>query len=98
MVAPGSADGASSALVTDRSGAAVTGVGSVAVLFAGVGSGPLVPSSATDTVLAMASTPAGNGASTTTVNTALAAARPVSSPTGRVQVPDTQTQPGDEPA
>ena len=51
-----------------RSGAAVSGVVSVAVLFAGVGSGPFAPSSATDAVLLICATPAGAGLATVTAN------------------------------
>src|SRR3972149_3370486 len=59
-----------SVLVTLRSGTAVTGVESLSVLSAGVGSGPLAPSSATMAVLSMSTAPAGSGASTGAAKTA----------------------------
>ena len=44
-----------------RSGAVTSGVVSLALLLAGVGSGPLAPSSATVAVLLICVTPAGHG-------------------------------------
>src|SRR4051794_10503788 len=97
MVAPGVAVAPPSDLVTDRSGAAVTGVASVPVLFPGVGSGPPAPSSAMVTVLATDATPAGNGASTVTANVAVPVPPPpATGPTANVQVPAAHTQPAVE--
>src|SRR3954471_24609790 len=98
MVAPGAALAGSSVLVTDRSGAAVTGVGSVSVLLTGVGSGPLVPSSATDAAFEIVLTPAGSGDTTVTAKAALADDRAFRSPTGSVHVPPVQVHPGEDAA
>ena len=54
-----------------RSGAAFTGVSSVSELSSGVGSAPLVPSSAMETVLSICPTPAGSGSSTVTAKVTL---------------------------
>ena len=63
---PGAVVAPPSLLVIAMSGAATTGVVSLAVLFAGVGSGPFVPSSATLAVLLIWLTPPGTGSSTVT--------------------------------
>src|SRR3954453_4282843 len=96
MEPPGVALTSPSDLVTDRSGAAVTGVSSVPVLSPGVGSGPLVPSSATTTELPIAVTPAGSAASTVTANSAVPDAPAPSDPTVSVHVLPVQAQPGVE--
>src|SRR4051812_8720889 len=80
-------------LVTDRSGAAVTGVGSVTVLSAGVPSGPLDPSSATATVFPIDVIPAGSGESTVTAKATEPAPPATTVPTAKVQVPVAQVQP-----
>src|SRR5436190_4406502 len=76
-----------SLLLIERSGAADTGVVSLPELLPGVGSVPLVPSSAMDAVLLICVTPAGSEPSTVTAKVAvwvpLPAARP---PIARVQV------------
>src|SRR5512145_1651956 len=61
MMLPGKNRKPPSFLPSTRSGAALTGVVSLAVLLAGVGSAPLLPSSATLAVLASCVTPAGTG-------------------------------------
>ena len=67
MVAPGKVEPTtSSTLVMVMSGAAPTGVSSSSELFSGVGSSPLVPSSAIETALLISVTPAANGSSSTT--------------------------------
>src|SRR4051812_21785987 len=73
-------------LVTRRSGAATTGVVSVPVLLLGVGSGPLVPSSAIVTVFAPCVTPAGNALSTRTLKVAVPLAPAARLATGSVHV------------
>src|SRR4051794_8385221 len=83
----------SSVLVTDRSGAAVTGVVSVPVLFPAVGSGPFAPSSAATAVLASWVTPAGSDGSTVTAKTTVPVAPPATVPTVNVHVEATQLQP-----
>src|SRR3954451_19590159 len=87
MVAPGIAVVPPSVLVTVRSGAAVTGVVSEPVLSAGVGSGPLVPSSATVTVFEIPVVPAGSGVATVTAKTTDPEPPAATVPSGRVQVP-----------
>src|SRR3954451_23121014 len=98
MVEPGVAATPPSVLVTDRSDVAATRVDSMAVLSAGVGSGPLVPSSATVTVLVTTSTPAGGAAATSTANTTDPEAPGSSPPMARVHVAAAHTQRGSEPA
>src|SRR4051794_37447214 len=90
------ADTPLSVLVIARAGAAVTGVESAPVLSAGSVSGPLAPSSATDTVLAMAVTPAASGESIVTANVAEPDAPAARSPTANVQALPVQAQPGVE--
>ena len=76
-----------SLLTSVRSGAAVSGVVSVELLFAGVGSGPFVPSSAIVPVLLICVTPAGTGFATVTAKVRAAAGAPAArAPTTFVQV------------
>src|SRR3954451_10832170 len=98
MVPPGATVTPLSVLSTDRSGDAVIGVVSVAVLSAGVGSGPLPPSSATAAVLVMLVTPLATGEMTVTANVAVRVAPPATVPMGSVQLVATQDQPTVEPA
>src|SRR3954447_26293310 len=93
MGAPGVAVAPPSDLVTERSGAAVTGVASVPVLSVGSASGPLVPSSATVAELATSVTPAGSGDTTVTANVAVPDPPTATSPTGNVHVTSTHTHP-----
>src|SRR5437016_5391914 len=67
MTSPGTPRIPPSDLVKVRSGWAVTGVVSLAMLLPGVGSAPFVPSSPTLAVLVIVSTPAGRGLITVTV-------------------------------
>src|SRR3954467_13719566 len=86
-VPPGVTLAPPSLFVMERSGAPVAGVVSLPLLLPGVGSVPLVPSSATDAVLAIWVTPAGNGLVTVTANAAVCAPPPATTvPTARVQV------------
>src|SRR4051794_8644281 len=97
MVPPGVALTSPSDLVTDRSGAAVTGVASVPVLSPGVGSGPPAPSSPMVPVLATDATSAGNGESTVTANVAVPVPPPPATvPRANVHVPAAHTQPAVE--
>src|SRR5215469_13386140 len=66
---PGSVVTPPSVLVTTRSGPALIGVESEAVLLAGLASGPCVPSSPILTVLVICVSPAGTGIGTLTANT-----------------------------
>src|SRR5215208_1292649 len=87
MVPPGETETPPSLLVTDRSGAAVTGVVSLPELLPGVGSVPLVPSSAMLAVLAIWVTPAATGLTTVRANVAVWLPLPAAmAPTARVQV------------
>src|SRR5215213_4708285 len=86
MVPPGAAEAPPSLLVTERSGAPVTGVVSLPELLPGVGSVPLVPSSAIVAVLAICVTPAGSGLVTVTANVALPPPAAATEPTASVQV------------
>jgi hypothetical protein len=62
IVPPGEAETPPSVLVIPKSGKApVIGVDAVAVLFAGVGSGPFDPSLSTVAVFAICVVPVGNG-------------------------------------
>src|SRR3954469_67608 len=99
MVAPGAAVAPPSVLTTVRSGEAVSGVESVAVLSAGFGSGPLPASSATVAVLVMLVTPLATGTTTVTAKVAVPVPPPPATvPTGRVHVPAAQDQPTVEAA
>src|SRR5690606_13654806 len=74
MVAPGAVVSAtSSTLVMVMSGVASTGVTSSSELFSGVGSAPLLPSSAIRTALLISVTPAANGSSRTTAKVSVPA-------------------------
>src|SRR5215213_2145189 len=87
MVPPGVVDAPPSLLVTDRSGAPVTGVVSLPELLAGVGSVPLAPSSAIVAVFEICVTPAGSGSATVTAKVAVWLPLPAARlPTARVQV------------
>src|ERR671918_919332 len=86
MVPPGATEAPPSVLVTDRSGAPVTGVVSLPVLLPGVGSVPLAPSSAIMAVLAICVTPAGSGLATVTANVAEPPAEAATLPMASVQV------------
>src|SRR5919106_609582 len=86
MVPPGATEAPPSLFVTDRSGAPVTGVVSLPVLLPGVGSVPLVPSSAIVAVFAICVTPAGKGLATVTANVAEPPAEAATEPTASVQV------------
>ena len=104
MVAPGKVEPAtSSTLVMVMSGVASTGVTSSSELFSGVGSSPLVPSSAIETALLISVTPAANGLSSTTAKVKVPAGSLASTfPRDRVQVvpaaaPSTQLQPAELP-
>src|SRR6476620_6944510 len=66
---PASVDVPPSVLVMTRSGAALIGVLSTPVLFAGLVSAPCVPSSAICTVVLSCSSPAGTEVGTVTENT-----------------------------
>jgi hypothetical protein len=87
MVPPGSTSAPPSLLVIDRSGAAVTGVVSLAELLAGVGSAPLAPLSAMLAVLEIWVTPAATGLTTVTAKVAVRSPLvPATAPIARVQV------------
>src|SRR4051794_5051378 len=96
MVEPGVAVAPASDLVTTRSGAAVSGVGSVLVLSSGVGSGPLAPSSAITTLLAMSVIPSGRTGSTVTANVTVPVAPAASAPRVSSHVPVVHRHPGAE--
>src|SRR5215213_601381 len=86
MVPPGAAEAPPSLLVTERSGAPVTGVVSLPELLPGVGSVPFVPSSVIVAVLATCVTPAARGSATVTANVALPPPPAATPPTASVQV------------
>src|SRR6476660_2000375 len=71
MRSPALAVGAPALFVMTRSGAASIGVVSLAVLFAGLGSAPPDPSSATDAVFESCSTPPVTGLSMVTAKVAV---------------------------
>ena len=71
-------------MVTCRSGAATSVSVSMAVLFSGVGSGPLVPSSRTLASLVISVTPAGTVLSTSTVTVSVTLAPAARLPTSSV--------------
>ena len=83
---PGVVEAPPSDFVTARSGAAVIGVVSVEVLLPGVGSVPLVPSSATVAVFDSWVTPAPTGFTTVTANVRDPLAPAARLPTARVHV------------
>src|SRR5690242_19847025 len=70
----------------ERSGAEVTGVVSLPELLPGVGSVPLLPSSATPAVLMICVTPAASGVTTSTANVAVWFPSTVTAPIAKVQV------------
>src|SRR5262245_3064088 len=82
-----------SLLLRCKSGAAVTGVVSLLVLSAGVGSLPFVPSSLTTALLAIWAMPAGIGLSTVTANKTL-----LSSPAATLPIVKVQTVPAGDPS
>src|SRR5919106_5982925 len=86
MVPPGATEAPPSLLVTDRSGAPVTGVVSLPELLPGVGSAPWVPSSAMLAVFAICVTPAGSGLVTVTAKVALPPPEAATVPIASVQV------------
>src|SRR5687768_2325147 len=86
MVPPGVAVAPPSLLVSCKSGAAFTGVVSLSLLSAGVGSAPFVPSLATLAVLLIWVTPAATGLMTVTAKVAVPPLPPTTGPTVRVQV------------
>ena len=73
-----------SSLSISRSGTAATGVLSESLLSAGVGSGPLPPSSPMSAVLAISMTPAASGSSTSTAKVAVPPPPPTRLPMVRV--------------
>ena len=99
MVAPGAVDPVtSSTFVMVMSGAALMGVGSVVVLFVGVGSSPCEPSSLITAVLDVCITPVGRGVLTETANVMLPFAFAANEPMVKVQAveagdPSAQLQP-----
>ena len=78
-----------SSLMICRSGTAVTGVVSVSLLSAGVGSGPLMPSSVISPVLEISATPDGNGSSTSTAKIAV----PLPPPPARLPMDNVHREP-----
>ena len=82
---PGDTEAPPSLLVSDRSGAPVTGVVSLAELLPGVGSAPWVPSSARLAVLEIRLTPAATGLTTVTEKVAALPPLAATVPTASVQ-------------
>src|SRR5947207_353822 len=70
-VPPGATLAPPSLFVSEKSGAPVSGVVSLPLLFPGVGSVPLFPSSAIEAVLLICVTPAATGFTTVTANVAV---------------------------